>query len=169
MSGGCVVWFTGLPSSGKSTLAALVEERLVALGVPAALLDGDEVRSALVPPPGYDDAGRAAFYETLSRLAALLAKQGLVVLVPATAHLRAFRAAARARAPRFIEVYVATPLDECRRRDAKGLYAAAAASPATPLPGAGADYEVPATPDVCARGGLDEAAARAVVAVAIEL
>ena len=163
MSAGCVVWFTGLPSSGKSTLAKRVQARLSSLGLPVAMLDGDEVRASLVPPPGYDDADRAAFYETLGRLAALLAKQGLVVLVPATAHLCAYRAAARERAPRFIEVHVATPLAECRRRDEKGLYATAATRQAMPLPGVGADYEVPAAPEVRATGGHDEVAANAVL------
>lgn len=150
---GWVVWFTGLPSSGKSTLAARVRQRL-AEHAPVALLDGDAVRAALVPPPGYDATARADFYATLSHLAALLAAEGLVVLVAATAHRRAFRDDARAEAPRFLEVYVATPLEECRRRDTKGLYAA---SP-THLPGAGEQYEPPILPEVVARGGNDERA-----------
>ena len=88
---GVVVWLTGLPSSGKSTLARRVAATLRAAGRAVALLDGDEVRACLVPSPGYDDAGRGAFYATLARLAALLAHQGLVVLVPATAHRAEYR------------------------------------------------------------------------------
>jgi adenylylsulfate kinase len=162
---GVVAWITGLPSAGKSTLARRVAERCRAAGLPCALLDGDEVRAALVPPPGYDDEARDRFYGTLARLAALLAGQGLVVVVAATAHRRAWRERARHGAPRFVEVLVATPLDACAARDAKGLYARARAGGATALPGAGAEYEPPLAPDVVAAGGEDEAAAAQVAAL----
>ncbi|MEW5740263.1 MAG: adenylyl-sulfate kinase [Myxococcota bacterium] len=149
---GVVVWFTGLPSSGKTTLA-----RAVAARVPGAvLLDGDEVRAAMRPAPGYDEASRAAFYETLARWAALLAQQGHVVLVAATAHRRAFRRLAREVAPRFVEVFVDTPPEECRRRDAKGLYASGQAQ----VPGAGVVYEVPEAAEVVVHPGDDGAEAR---------
>lgn len=160
---GAVVWLTGLPSSGKSTLARHVLERLRLLGRPAAVLDGDEVRDALVPRPGYTRAERDGFYATLSRLAALLARQELVVLVPATAHRRAWRTQARALAPRFVEVYVDASADECRRRDAKGLYAQAARGSASDVPGAGADYEPPEHPEIIATGGEDSTAAEEIV------
>lgn len=154
---GVVAWFTGLPSSGKSTLA-----RAVAAALPGAvLLDGDEVRAALKPAPGYDEAGRAAFYESLARLAALVAAQGHVVLVPATAHRRAFRALARQLAPRFVEVFVDTPLDECRRRDAKGLYAREEPN----APGVGVAFEAPVAPDVVVRPGEADAVPRVVAAL----
>ncbi len=146
---GLVAWFTGLPSSGKTTVAERVAERLRPT-TPVAVLDGDLVRSALVPKPGYDPEGRDAFYETLARLAALLAAQGLVVLVPATAHRRAFRSRARELAPRFLEVFVDTPLEECRRRDTKGLFARHDGTAAA-LPGAGLGYEAPEHPDVVVR------------------
>lgn len=163
---GVVVWLTGLPSSGKSTLARRLDERLRRGGTNAVILDGDEVRAALVPPPGYDGAGRATFYATLGRLAALLAKQGHVAIVAATANRRAYRDAARAIAPRFIEVFVATPAEECRRRDAKGLYAASAAGMAQSVPGAGVEYEAPARPEVVARDGEDaEAVERIALAI----
>ncbi|HET6922420.1 MAG TPA: adenylyl-sulfate kinase, partial [Anaeromyxobacteraceae bacterium] len=73
--GGTVIWITGLPASGKSTLAARLRERLEALGRPAVVLDGDAVREALVPRPGYSAEERDAFYRTLAGLAALLALQ----------------------------------------------------------------------------------------------
>lgn len=158
MSSGAVVWITGLPSSGKSTLARLVRARLEREGRPSLLLDGDDVREALVPRPGYSDEARAHFYETLARLAGLLARQGLVVLVPASAHRRAYREAARRLAPRFIEVFVDVPPEECARRDTKGLYALARAGRAPTLPGVGAGYEPPLAPDVTARGGRDRRA-----------
>ncbi len=149
-AGGAVVWFTGLPSSGKSTLAEKVRAALRHEGHMALRLDGDEVRGALVPTPGHWPAERDAFYETLARLAALLARQGAVVLVAATAHRRAHRERARQLAPRFIEVYVATPLEECERRDAKGLYALARAGKAPLLPGVGIAYEAPERAEVVA-------------------
>jgi len=144
---GRVVWFTGLPSSGKSTLA----RRTAAALAPQAcvVLDGDEVRECLSPPPGYDDTSRDQFYETLAKLAATLASQGQVVLVAATAHRRAYRDRARALSPGLLEVFVDTPLSECARRDAKGLYA----SPPSQLPGVGASYEAPLAPDLVVRPG----------------
>jgi adenylylsulfate kinase len=150
---GTIVWLTGLPSSGKSTLAARVADALRVRGHEAiAVLDGDAVRAAIEPPRGYDDTGRDAFYETLARLAALLAAQGLDVLVPATAHKREHRARARALAPgEFVEVFLDTPLERCRERDAKGLYAAAVGGAASAVPGADAPYEVPEAPDEIVR------------------
>lgn len=148
---GVVVFVTGLPSAGKSTFAKRLCERTTAV-----LLDGDEVRSALVPPPGYDDAGRRAFYRTLGGLAGLLARQGHVVVVAATANLREHRAHARAESPRFIEVFVDVDADECAMRDAKGLYAAVRRGAARDLPGADAPYEAPSGPHVVAKGGLDD-------------
>jgi adenylylsulfate kinase len=140
---GVVAWFTGPPSSGKSTLAASVAGELRLRGVEAVTLDSDELRAALVPKLGYDEASRTQLYGTLARLAAMVARQGHVVLVPATAHRRAFRDAARALAPAFVEIFVDTPIEECRRRDSKGLYAAGAAD----VPGAGIEYERPISPD----------------------
>jgi adenylylsulfate kinase len=162
---GAVVWVTGLPSSGKSTLAARLRDALARAGTPSCVLDGDEVRAALVPRPGYSAAERDAFYETLAHLATLLASQGLVVVVPATANRAAYRDRARRAAPRFVEVHVAVGVEECRLRDAKGLYAATAAGKAAELPGAGVAYEVPAFPDVTADGGLDDAAVARVLAL----
>lgn len=163
---GVVVWFTGLPSSGKSTLARSVAGALAGLGPRPCMLDGDEVRDALTPPPGYDPGARDDFYTTLGKLAALLARQGHVVLVAATAHRRAHRAGARAAAPRFLEVHVATPLAECERRDGKGLYARARRGELVSVPGIGEPYEAPEAPAIAAPHGDDpEAAAQVVAAV----
>ncbi|MFT3774232.1 MAG: adenylyl-sulfate kinase [Minicystis sp.] len=165
MSTGTVVWITGLPSSGKSTLAAQLARRLGERGRAACTLDGDEVRKVLVPAPGYTPEARDAFYATLAGLAALLAAQGLVVIVPATAHRAAYRAEARRMAPAFVEVHVAVDAEECRRRDAKGLYAATGEGRAAGLPGADLAYEPPGSPDVIAQGGHDEEAIAAVLAI----
>ena len=163
---GAVIWITGLPSSGKSTLAAAATKEMSRRGVTACTLDGDEVREALGECFAYTSDGRAAFYETLARLAALLARQGLVVLVPATAHRLTFRERARALSPAFLEVWVDTPLEECARRDSKGLYRAQQVGSVSDLPGAGTPYEAPRAPDIVAHGGRD---VRAVAALLVRV
>ncbi len=162
---GAVVWITGLPSCGKSTLAARVAAHLRGAGVPVAVLDGDQVRAALDPRPGYDAEARSRYYGTLAHLAALLAVQGLVAVVAATAHRRAFRERARALAPRFVEVFVDVPLEVCAARDTKGLYAASRRGAVTELPGMGQGFEPPEHPDVVASGGEDPSAPAAVLAL----
>lgn len=152
---GTVVWFTGLPQSGKSTLAARVRERLVAARRLCVLLDSDELRTVL-GAERYDEAGRDEFYGRLAGLAGLLARQGHVVLVAATAPRQSHRLAARTAVPNYLEIYVRTPLAECQRRDTKGLYARARAGDAPALPGVGVPYEPPYAPDVVADGGHDD-------------
>jgi adenylylsulfate kinase len=155
---GAIVWLTGLPASGKTTLAHRVRDRLAA---PSVVLDSDELRDVL-GAAGYGAGDRDAFYATVGRLAGLLAHQGLLVLVAATAPRRVHREAARALAPRFLEVWVKTPLAACEARDRKGLYARARAGDAPTLPGIGVPYEPPAAADVVAEGGHDEAAVTAI-------
>lgn len=151
---GCVVWITGLPASGKSTLARDTANALRARDAHVVVLDGDAVRAVLVPTLGYDAAARDAFYATLARLAVLIAEQGTIVLVPATAHLRRFRERARALSSRFVEAYVDTPIDECRRR-AKALYGG---EHAALVPGAGVEYEPPEHADLVVRPGDEDPA-----------
>jgi len=167
---GAVVWFTGLPQSGKSTLAIAVQAAAAARGQGTIRLDGDELRPILAPglgAPGardYTPAARDVFYARLARLAGMLAAQGVIVLVAATAPRVVHREAARAAAPRFVEVYVATSLADCAVRDRKGLYEAARAGRAPELPGVGASFEPPFDPDVIATGGHDTGAIARVVA-----
>ncbi len=158
------MWVTGLPASGKSTLARRLRDRLRGAGIPAAVLDGDAVRAALIPPPGYGEAERIALYETLGNLALTLAADGLVAIVAATAHRRAFRERVRERAARFVEVWMDVSPETCAARDPKGLWARARAGAAPHLPGAGVAYEPPVAPEVVARGGEDAAAVEAVAA-----
>jgi adenylylsulfate kinase len=149
---------TGLPGAGKSTFGARLAAALRARGTPCAMLDGDEVRSALGRPAGAGPAERDGFYAALAGLAALLARQGVTAVVASTAHRAVHRDQARALAPRFVEVYVATSLDECRQRDPRGLYRRALAGEAHDVPGIDATYELPSAPDVVATGGEDAAA-----------
>lgn len=157
---GVVVWFTGLPASGKTTLARRVREHL---HQPSVLLDSDELREVL-GLRGYTEGERNAFYAALGRLAALLARQELVVLVAATAPRQAHREAARLLAPRFVEVWVRATEAECAERDVKGLYARARAGDAPTLPGPGAAYDPPPAADVIVDGGLSSGAVEAVLA-----
>jgi adenylylsulfate kinase-like enzyme len=154
---GTVVWFTGLPQSGKSTLAARVRDRLAASHRPCVVLDSDELRGVL-DADRYDAAGRDDFYRRLAALAALLSRQGQVVLVAATAPWLAHRSTARRVAPHYLEVWVRTPLADCEARDTKGLYARARAGDLPALPGVGVPYEPPLAPEVTADGGHDDAA-----------
>jgi adenylylsulfate kinase len=145
---GGVICFTGRPQAGKSTLARAVVERLRAAGVMALVLDGDAVRRALVPAPGYGEAEREAFYATLANLAELLAAQGAWVAVAATAHLRRYRDQLRARAPRYLEVFVNAAREECEARDVKGLYARARRGEILGFTGVDDPYEAPLRPEL---------------------
>ena len=157
---GLVVWFTGLPQSGKSTLARRVRDRLAPRS--CVLLDSDDVRAA-IGDTNYNTADRDAFYRMLSGLSSLLARDGHTVLVAATAPRRAHRAAARSAAPAFAEVWVRTSLADCEARDQKGLYARARQGSAPDLPGMGATYEPPDSPELTADGGHDDAALASIV------
>ena len=160
---GAIVWFTGLPSSGKSQLARRVQARLAGECKPCCVLDGDRVRSLLHPKPGYSSTERDDFYLTLGGLALELAQQGLMVLVPATANRKHYRDQIRAQAARFIEVWMTASLDECRLRDAKRLYAQFAGGQLQGVPGEDVSYEAPEFAEVTANGGEDSEALQRIV------
>lgn len=108
------------------------------------VLDSDEVRPILASADGYDEAGREAFYTRLVQLVLLVVKQGVNVIVAATANRRQYRHFARAMLPRFAEVRVKCPVSVCQSRDPKGLYRRAAAGEISNLPGLDSDYEASA-------------------------
>ena len=141
------LWLTGLSGSGKSAIARALLEKLHERGVEAAVLESDVMRTQLTPFPRYDEAGRDAFYGLLAAVGTLIASEGKPVLFDATANRRAYREAARKGIARFAEVYVDTPLEVCAARDTKGLYRKGAA-----LPGAGAPYEPPLSPELTVHG-----------------
>ena len=149
---GATLWLTGLPASGKSTIATVLERDLVVAGRPAYVLDGDNLRHGLSRDLGFDAASRAENVRRVAHVAAILADAGTVAIVSLVSPYEADRQAAReihaqAGLP-FLEVFVNTPLEECERRDPKGLYAKARAGEIPNFTGIGAPYEEPAAPDV---------------------
>ncbi|KQY32374.1 adenylyltransferase [Nocardia sp. Root136] len=149
---GATVWLTGLSGSGKSTLAAELERQLVAAGRPAYLLDGDNLRHGLNAGLGFTPADRDENVRRVAEVAALFADSGAVAIVSVISPFAAQRSNARtAHADRelpFHEVFVDTPLSECERRDAKGLYAKARAGELPGFTGIGSPYERPENADL---------------------
>ena len=144
---GFAIWLTGLPASGKTTLAHALSRLLAERGVAVQLLDSDELRRRLTPNPTYSAEERDWFYHVITFLAELLTTNGVNVLIAATASRRAYRQAARERLARFAEVHVECPPRVCRARDPKGLWARADRGEITNLPGADAPYEAPDDPE----------------------
>lgn len=145
---GWSIWLTGLPGAGKSTLARALQQRLRTLGQTAVVLDSDALRPVLAPESDYGPAARDRFYGQLVALASLLHQEETNIIIAATAHRRAYRAAARAALAPFAEVWVRCPLAVCQARDPKALYARAAAGAVTDLPGLQIPYEPPEHPEV---------------------
>ena len=148
--GPAVLWFTGLSGSGKSTIANLVERGLHALGRHTYVLDGDRLRHGLNRDLGFGEADRAENVRRISEVAALFTDAGLIVLVSAISPYRADRARASevAGEAAFLEVFVDTPVEECRRRDPKGLYRKVDAGLIRGFTGVDAPYEAPEAPDL---------------------
>jgi len=166
---GATVWFSGLPASGKSTLAAQVEARLLAHGRPAYLLDGDNLRHGLCGDLGFSASERAENVRRAAQAGRLLADAGTVALVSLVSPYAADRARARAIHAEaglpFLEVWVDTPLGECERRDPKGLYGRARRGELRGMTGIDDPYEPPAAPEVVVRPGQD---GEALVAAALD-
>ncbi|MET0197291.1 MAG: adenylyl-sulfate kinase [Rhodococcus fascians] len=149
---GATVWFTGLPASGKSTVAVALERALVESGRAAYLLDGDNVRHGLSDDLGFTPGDRAENIRRVGHLTRLLADAGVVAIASLVSPLESDRAIARAlndaAGLTFVEVAVSTPLEECERRDPKGLYKRARAGELKGLTGIDAPYEPPSSPDL---------------------
>ncbi|MBU1206281.1 MAG: adenylyl-sulfate kinase [Proteobacteria bacterium] len=145
---GFAVWLTGLPSSGKTTVANALSLLLSERGISVQILDSDDLRRRLTPHPTYSHEERDWFYDMVVFLAELLTENGVNVLISATAPRRAYRDEARTRIKRFAEVYVTCPEEVCRKRDSKGLWEQADRGEITALPGAGVPYEPPDAPEV---------------------
>jgi len=158
------IWLTGLPGAGKSTVAAAVRDRLTEQGRPAVLLDGDQLRRGLSRDLGFSAADRSENARRTAHVALLLARDGVVALAALVSPFAADRSWARrlhadAGIP-FIEVWMATPPEECERRDPKGLWARARAGELSEFTGVDHPYEPPASPELTL--GAELAAADAV-------
>ncbi|TWE12282.1 adenylyl-sulfate kinase [Rudaeicoccus suwonensis] len=152
MSGGSTIWLTGLSGAGKTTIAQALAAELSAVGNRVQVLDGDELRTNLSAGLGFSRQDRNTHVERVGFVAQLLATHGVTVIVPVIAPYADARARVRSshetRGLTFREVYVATSLQECRRRDVKGLYARSAAGEIAAMTGVDDPYEPPTDPDL---------------------
>jgi bifunctional enzyme CysN/CysC len=163
-----VLWFTGLSGAGKSTIANLVEKKLLALGRHTYLLDGDNVRHGLNRDLGFTDAERVENIRRVAEVARLMADAGLIVLVSFISPFRSERAMARDLLPpgEFIEIFIDTPLAVAEQRDVKGLYGKARRGELKNFTGIDSPYEPPEAPEIHIRADhvLAEDAADMIIA-----
>ena len=161
-STGATIWLTGLPASGKSSVAVEVERRLVASGRPAYLLDGDNLRHGLTSDLGFSATDRAENVRRVGAVAQLFADAGMVAVVSLISPYRAdrelVREAHRAADLPFVEVFVDTPVDVCESRDPKGLYAKARAGEIRGFTGVDDPYEPPSSPELVLRPEVSDPA-----------
>jgi bifunctional enzyme CysN/CysC len=152
---GATIWVTGLPASGKSTIGDALEEQLIHAGVAAMRLDGDNLRHGLNGNLGFGPADRGENIRRAAHAARLLAEAGTIAIVTVVSPYAEGRQVAREIHEQdgltFIEVFIDTPLEECERRDPKGLYAKARAGEITGLTGVDDTYEVPQTAELTLR------------------
>jgi adenylylsulfate kinase len=161
------VWLTGLPASGKSTVASALARQLAERGIHAAVLESDTLRKLFSVQPRYDEQDREYFYGSLAFIGLVLTEHGIPVIFDATANRRSYRDRARHQIPMFLEVFVDCPLETCVERDPKGIYRKATEGRAAHVPGMQVAYEPPEDPDVVIRSDREdpEEAARRVIAV----
>ena len=164
-----ILWFTGLSGSGKSTIANIIERELHSQGVHTYMLDGDNVRHGLNRDLGFTDADRVENIRRVGEVAKLFVDAGAVVLCSFISPFRAERRMVRelVDAEEFIEIFVDTPLEECKRRDPKGLYARALEGKIKNFTGIDSPYEAPESPEITVNtvDGTAEAAAGKILTV----
>jgi bifunctional enzyme CysN/CysC len=146
----CVLWFTGIPAAGKSTIASLVEKRLHAMGRHTYLLDGDVVRQGLNKDLGFTHAGRDENVRRVAEVARLMADAGLIVLAAFISPFRSERRMARDLLPpgEFLEIFLDTPLAVAESRDPKGLYKKARLGQIKNFTGIDSPYEAPENAEI---------------------
>ena len=145
---GYVLWFTGPPGAGKTTLAERLKTILNNNGTGVEILDGDEIRKGLSKDLGFSKEDREKHNERVMFVAKLLSRNGIITLVPLISPYRAVREKARKEIPNFIEIYIKCPLDVLIKRDPKGLYKKALAGEITNLTGLQDTYEEPLSPEI---------------------
>ena len=151
-NGGVTLWFTGLPCSGKTTIAEIIKARLAGDGVPVELLDGDEIRKHFSKGVGFTKEDRNNHLQRVAYLCHLLSKHGVVVLASFVSPYRENRDNARQLiGDRFVEIFVDTPVEECIKRDVKGMYKKALAGEIKQFTGVSDPYESPPAAELVIR------------------
>jgi adenylylsulfate kinase len=143
-----VVWISGRPAAGKSTVSRLLQEALQGRGTPAVVLDSDALRNAVFPEPAYSENEKTLIYRVLFASAKTISHAGAVVIISATGFKRELRAEARALFPRYLEAYLDCPVETAIQRDPKSLYAKALSGDISTLPGISLPYEEPNQADI---------------------
>jgi len=146
----CILWFTGLSGSGKSTIAGAVEQKLFELGHHTYLLDGDNVRHGLNKDLGFSDVDRVENIRRIGELSKLMIDAGLLVMTAFISPFKADRQLVKnlVQQHEFVEVYMDTALDECEKRDPKGLYKKARSGQIKNFTGIDSEYEIPENPEI---------------------
>ena len=145
---GVVIWFTGLSGSGKTTVAQIIEDKLLDAGIPTEMLDGDVVRENLSKGLGFSKEDRDTNIRRIAFVAHLLQRNGVFVITAAISPYEAVRDEARAMAKDFVEVFADAPLEVCEERDVKGLYAKARAGEIKGFTGIDDPYEAPTNAEI---------------------
>lgn len=168
---GCVIWFTGLSGSGKTTIANRVEEMLLDADVPVEILDGDVVRENLSKGLGFSKEDRDTNIRRIAFVAHLLQRNGAFVMTAAISPYREIRDEARDMIKDFVEVYADAPLEVCEERDVKGLYAKARAGEIKGFTGIDDPYEAPENAEIVCKTGEQsvEESAKQVIDKLVEL
>jgi adenylylsulfate kinase len=145
---GVVIWLTGIPGSGKTTLALAIAQRLANDETRLEIIDGDDFRARFSPDLGYSLSDRALNVKRAAYISELLCRNGVIVIASFVSPIRSSRDAARAVIGRFVEVHVQCSLATARLRDPKGLYRAAATGGISDLTGVDQSYEEPTAPEL---------------------
>jgi len=151
-----VLWLTGLPASGKSSIAAALVQRLRKRDVDPVVLESDVFRKYFTPHATHSEEDRLLFYQGMVEIASQFVNHNTPVIIDATGNLRCYRAPARERFRAFAEVLVECPLEVCVERDPKGIYRQARLGLATTVPGLQAEYEPPLQPEVRIRSDQED-------------